>query len=298
MSVATTPVSPTRPALWLSVLQLVRVGTLFSPAADVVASWCVAELPWRAEAARAALASVALYAAGMVWNDIADRRLDAVQRPERPLPSGRVSLALALALGTALLGIGLAVSPCRGHHGLIAALVLCYDFLGKRVEWLGALNMGLLRALNLATALAAGGATVGEGPRTALLSASACYGLYILAVTVLGIFEDAEPVRPRAVAAVQAAPPLAACCGLLAVQQGLWPAPLLALLPVLWFARRNRLRTHWDRAAIRASMTWLLLGTMLYTSLLALAAGQPWAAAGIAAVIVPARWIARRIALT
>jgi 4-hydroxybenzoate polyprenyltransferase len=276
----------------------VRVGTLFSPAADVVASWCVAELPWQAAAARAALASVALYAAGMVWNDIADRRLDAVQRPERPLPSGRVSLGFALALGTVLLGLGLAVSPCRGHHGLIAVLVLAYDFLGKRVEWLGALNMGLLRALNLATGLAAGGAAVAEGPRTALLAASACYGLYILAVTVLGIFEDAVQVRPRAVAAVQAAPPLAALCGLFAVQRGFWPAPLLAVPAVLWFARRNRLRTHWDRAAIRASMTWLLLGTMLYTSLLALAAGQPWAAVGIAAVIVPARWIARRIALT
>lgn len=282
----------------MPLLRLLRVGTLFSPAADVVASWSVAGLPWTGAAARAALASTAIYAAGMVWNDVADRRLDAVQRPERPLPSGQVTVQMAVLLGCCLLVLGVAASPCPAHHATLAVLVLAYDFLGKRVVWLGALGMGLLRALNLGTGLCVGGAAVSEPARTALLSASACYGLYITAVTVLGCFEDSSTVRPRAVAAVQAAPPLLALCGLFAVQQSWWPAPALAVPPILAFARRNRTRTQWDRAAIRASMTWLLLGTMLYTSLLALAAGQPLAALGIAGAIAPARWIARRIALT
>ena len=65
----------------------------------------------------------------------------------------RFSLAFAATLGAALFAAAIAVSPCRAHHGLIAALVLVYDFLGKRVEWLGALNMGALRALNLCTGL-------------------------------------------------------------------------------------------------------------------------------------------------
>jgi len=34
------------------------------------------QTPWTADAARAAVASVACYAAGMVWNDVADRGLD------------------------------------------------------------------------------------------------------------------------------------------------------------------------------------------------------------------------------
>ena len=46
------------------------------------------------------------------------------------------------------------------------------------------------------------------------------------------------------------------------------------------------------------SMTLLLLGTMLYTALLALAAGRPAEAVGIVLAILPARWISRRIALT
>ena len=282
----------------LPLLRLVRVGTLFSPAADVVASLALAGLPWNGAAACAVAASVSLYAAGMVWNDIADRRLDAIQRPERPLPRGDVSLSFAVTLGLLLLVFGVAISPCRAHHGLIGALVLAYDFGGKRIAWLGALVMGTLRALNLGTALALGGDAVPAAARTVLVGAAACYAIYIVAVTVLGIFEDTPNVRPRAVAAVQAAPPVAALCGIWLAQGGLWPAPAVAALPVLLFLRRNARQRTWDRAAIRVSMTWLLLGTMLYTALLALAAGRPVEALAIALAIAPARWISRRIALT
>ena len=46
---------------------------------------------WAAGAAVLPLASVCLYWAGMALNDWADRDLDAVERPERPIPSGRVA---------------------------------------------------------------------------------------------------------------------------------------------------------------------------------------------------------------
>ncbi|WP_235934646.1 UbiA family prenyltransferase, partial [Agromyces humi] len=50
------------------------------------------------------LASVFLYSGGMALNDYADRRLDAVERPERPIPSGRISPRRAL-------GVAVAVRP-------------------------------------------------------------------------------------------------------------------------------------------------------------------------------------------
>lgn len=284
----------------LPILRLLRVGTLFSPAADVVAGAAVAGLPWSPELARAALASLLLYAAGMVWNDIADRRLDAVQRPERPLPSGAVGVPFALGLGLALLAGGLLLSPCLPHHAAIALLVLVYDFLGKRVEWLGACLMGALRAINLGTGWALAVALQADHPDATqrVLIAASCYGAYIVAVTILGIFEDLPNVKGRAVATVQAAPPLAAWAGIVSVQGSLWPAPAIAAVPALLFLRRNsRIRT-WSQAEIRRSMTFLLLGTMLYTASLAFAAGRWPEALGIAAVIAPARWISRRIALT
>lgn len=283
----------------LGILRLLRVGTLFSPAADVTASIAVLGLPWDAAAGRAVAASVCLYAAGMVWNDIADRRLDAVHRPERPLPSGQVPLPLAIGVGTVLVALGLAVSPCLEFHFVIAGLVLAYDFVLKRVDWLGVIGMGTLRGLNLATALAvAAEDTITADAALSLRIAAICYFVYICAVTVLGIYEDRPNVRPRAVASVQSAPPLAALVGLVAAQNGLWPAPALALLPVLWFARRNARMRQFDQGAIRRSMTFLLLGTMLYTALLCLAVERWLEAAAIAAAILPARWIARRISLT
>lgn len=282
----------------LPLLRLLRVGTLFSPCADVVASFAIAGLPYDGTAVRAVGASLLLYAAGMVWNDVADRRLDAVQRPERPLPRGDVTPGFAAALGTLLLAGGVLLSPCRAHHGLIAALVLAYDFGGKRVPWLGALGMGALRAMNLATGLAVAGQALPAERARDLLVAAGCYAIYIVAVSVLGAYEDEPRVRGRAVAAVQAAPPLAAFAGIAAVQGGFWPAPALALVPAMWFLRRNSTTRSWDQAAIRRSVTLLLIGTMVYTALLSLAAGRPWAAAAIAAAVPAARAIARRIMLT
>lgn len=285
------------PAL-LPVLRLLRVGTLFSPAADVVASACIAQLTWDRSVAAAVVASVALYAAGMVWNDVADRREDAIQRPERPLPRGDVSLPFAIGLGTVLLAIGLGVSPCPLHHGLIAALVLAYDFVCKRIAALGAVVMGSLRALNLGTALALGGDAVPVEWRNALFVAAACYGLYIVAVTVLGILEDHASPRPGAVVAVQLVPPLVALFALWTVQGNVWPAPAIASVPIAWFLFSVARETAWSQRSIRRSMMFLLLGTMVFTALLALAAARPIEAAAIAAVIVPARLIARRISLT
>lgn len=295
----------------LPYLRLLRAGTLFSPGCDVVAGFCILGAPWSAEAFGAVAASICLYAAGMVWNDVADRRTDAVLRPERPLPRGDVPLPAAVALGAALIAGGLLLSPpdYRLHHAMLAALVLAYDFAAKRIALLGALTMGLLRGLNLMTAAAplwlsvwpAEAAPAGSAPAAVppdLLAAAGCYAVYVIAVTVLGIFEDVPRVRARAVVAVQTAPLIAGPVGILAVQDALWPAPALSLLPVLAFARRNRAVAVWDQRAIRRSMLFLLLGTMLYTALLCAAAGRWWEAAGIAACIPLARRVARRISLT
>lgn len=289
-----------RPHPVLALLRLCRIGAWFSPAADVLAGAAITQVALGTPVARAMLASTLIYGAGMVWNDIADRRLDAEQRPERPLPSGHISLGVAVALGVGLLAVGLWASPCRAHHAWIVALVMLYDFRGKKVEWLGALNMGSLRALNLGTGLALADAhgALTEEARRALFLAALCYGIYIVAVTILGIFEDARSVPPRAISTVQAAPPIVAFAGIAVVQGGWWPATLLAALPTLWFLRRNARTREWSQARIRESMTYLLLGTMLYTSLLTLAAGRPIEAAAIAAAIPLARKIARSISLT
>lgn len=282
----------------MSVLRLCRIGTWFSPAADVLASSAIAQIALGSDVVRAMFASVLLYGAGMVWNDIADRKVDAVQRPERPLPRGDLSMVFAVTFGLMLLAGGILLSPCRMHHGLIAALVLVYDFLSKHAPFLGALNMGVLRGLNLGTGMALASEPLPAPVRQSLLVAAGCYGIYIVAVTIVGIFEDTPSVRGRAVAAVQTAPPILAFAGIATVQGGFWPAPAIAALPVRWFLRRNSTTVEWTQTAIRKSMMYLLLGTMLYTALLTLAAGRWPEALGIALAIPLARRIARSISLT
>jgi 4-hydroxybenzoate polyprenyltransferase len=291
--VSTGPGSPRRISPWL---RLCRAGTLFSPAADVVAGACLAGLPWTLDLGRAAVASVLVYAAGMVLNDHADRREDARLRPERPIPSGEIAARTALLAGLALLAAAVAIAPWRAHWALLALGVLAYDYLGKRSLIVGAPLMGLLRAANLAggAAFAAQSHALGE----AVLLPALAYALYVLSVTVLGHYEDVPRIGRRAVVGVQSVPPLAALLALLALPER---APALALgLPLVaaFFARLRRVGAAWDRSSIRGSMTWLLLGTMLYTALLCVGSGRPYEAAGIALAVVPARWIGRRIALT
>ena len=69
-------------------------------------------------------------------------------------------------------------------------------------------------------------------------------------------------------------------------------------LAAIALARRNRLVSQWTQAEIRKSMMFLLLGTMLYTSLLCLTAARHAEALAVLAAVLPARWIARRISLT
>lgn len=100
------------------------------------------------------ISTVCLYAAGIVFNDIFDFELDKVERPERVLPSGRVSLKNAIIFGTILNIVGIIsafqVSVLSGYLAVaIAISCLVYDKFAKHNAVLGPLNMGLCRGLNL-----------------------------------------------------------------------------------------------------------------------------------------------------
>jgi 4-hydroxybenzoate polyprenyltransferase len=83
------------------------------------------------------LASVALYSGGMALNDWADREVDAAERPERPIPSGRVSARAALAVVGVCTAAGLTLAALGGgRRAFVAALplaasILAYDTVAK-----------------------------------------------------------------------------------------------------------------------------------------------------------------------
>ena len=96
-----------------AVAELVRLPAVLSVPGDVLvgaaASGQVRDVrPGRA--AGLAAASSCLYLAGMALNDYADREVDAVERPGRPIPSGRVTPEFALGLAAALTAAGAALA--------------------------------------------------------------------------------------------------------------------------------------------------------------------------------------------
>ena len=100
------------------------------------------------------LASVFLYSGGMALNDYADRRLDAVERPERPIPSGRIAPRRALGIAAACLAVGLGLAATGGgRRGLAVAVplvgaIVSYNTVFKETA-AGPISMAACRGLDV-----------------------------------------------------------------------------------------------------------------------------------------------------
>jgi len=100
------------------------------------------------------LSTIGLYGGGIVFNDVFDADLDRIERPERAIPSGAISKKEATLLGIVLLCIGiLAAFAFSLRSGIIAFLILVfalvYNKFSKHYAFLGPLNMGVCRGMNL-----------------------------------------------------------------------------------------------------------------------------------------------------
>jgi 4-hydroxybenzoate polyprenyltransferase len=129
----------------LAWLQLVRLPNLLTVPGDPIAGTLLtgAALDWRP-----VTASVCFYAAGLISNDVFDAAEDTRDRPDRPIPSGRVSRTAAGIVAVALAVTGLALVPTLIGVALLTAIIL-YNAGGKRIPVVGAVNMGLCRGLSL-----------------------------------------------------------------------------------------------------------------------------------------------------
>ena len=100
------------------------------------------------------LSTIGLYGGGIVFNDIFDAPLDRIERPERPIPRGTISIQAALLVGIVFFLIGLTAAfvanPVAGYLAFFIVLAaLLYNKWGKHHAILGPPNMGLCRGLNL-----------------------------------------------------------------------------------------------------------------------------------------------------
>ncbi len=141
-------------------LRIMRPANMVTAVADILAGIAISgallgniDTPWSAIIGLC-LSTACLYAGGIVFNDVFDAKLDKVERPERAIPSGTISLRNAALLGCALLISGiLLASAVNLTSGLLAFGVSCfaliYNRVGKHHPFFGPLNMGICRGLNL-----------------------------------------------------------------------------------------------------------------------------------------------------
>lgn len=174
--------------------------------------------------------SVFLYAGGVVLNDVFDAKLDGVERPERPIPSGVVSIKEAATLGAILMLLGCAlafmVSNTSGYiAGILAASIYIYDAIAKQHSFFGPFVMGICRGLNLLLGLS----ILGDLP---IFWIAIIPVLYIFAVTLISRGEVHGDNKKHI---VMAALMYAVVVGLIATGITVHSTNLLISLPFLIF---------------------------------------------------------------
>jgi 4-hydroxybenzoate polyprenyltransferase len=148
-------------------LQLTRPANVVTAIADIWAGFAIAGAwddllvdvalgggSFWANLAWLSSSTIGLYAGGVAFNDVFDAKLDAVERPERPIPSGRADQKTAAWMSFLLLlmGVFAAAQVSMLSAGIatgVAVLAVVYDAWGKHQFWIGPINMGLCRTGNL-----------------------------------------------------------------------------------------------------------------------------------------------------
>ena len=301
-------------------VQLLRLPAVFTALADIFLGYMLthASLTDAPVSLGSLLAtSACLYLAGMVFNDVFDRRVDAVERPQRPIPSGRVSLRAAVILGAILMIFGLVaaaslrwVDPllCGWNPLFVAALlvaaILLYDGWLNSTP-LGSVAMGSCRFLNVILGASASGFLFGKPFYNPQRWIAAGLAIYVAGVTWFSRSEAQESRRGPLIGAS-----LVINAGLLTLLAWVWrgqPGPTktmpLLLLAFIALTINKRILTAISNpspAAVQATVRTLLLSIITIDAAMIFAKTNDIVlATGIAAgLLVPALLLGRLAKVT
>lgn len=282
-------------------LQLTRPANVITALADVLAGYALAAVAAPSGLAWLLLASASLYAGGVVLNDAFDAELDARERPERPIPSGQAERKKAFRFGAALLLLGIAAAfgagLTAGYIALgIAITALLYNAAAKHSVIAGPYVIGVCRALNLLLGLSVATAELfAERAWIAVLPL-----IYVAAIGLLAQGEvQAIEQRQRwisfflVVSAITALAALTLRLPFALPAFALVAGFALAVLPAFWRAAKDA-----DPTQTRMTVKTALLGIVIFDA--ALATGHAGIVYGLAilSLLLVARPLARRFAVT
>lgn len=243
-------VLPTAPRTdWSAVLELFKPVTWFPPVwafgCGVVASGAPVDGRWGLVALGLLLAGPMVCATSQAVNDWFDRHVDAINEPNRPIPSGRIpgrmGLWIAVAWTALSLLVGLTLGPW-GFGATVLALALAWAYSApplrlKQDGWWGNTATGLsYETLPWITAAAV---MAGGAPDARLMLVALLYGIGAHGIMTLNDFKAIEGDRRMGIASLPARHgPVAAAwiaCAFMAVPQvaviallALWGAPFHA----------------------------------------------------------------------
>lgn len=246
------------------------------------------------------LAMSGFYVGGMWLNDAFDRKIDARERPERPIPSGEVSARLVFAVGFGLMALGLALLAAVGYGfaggtgfwpvlgGLaLGAAITLYDAWHKSNP-ASPLLMGLCRVLVYVTAALA--VVVALPPL--LLGGAAALLCHLIGLTYVAKQETLGEVRNLWPLLFLMAPPIyGATVGGFDSPSGLF----LWLGFVAWLGFSVALLIRREPGDVPRAVISLIAGISLLDGLLIAAAGAPGLAwlgvLGFALTLGLQRWV-------
>jgi 4-hydroxybenzoate polyprenyltransferase len=213
----------------LAWLKLLRLPNVFTAVADVMMGYLLTNgrpepvLLFGLLVATSGL----LYLSGMVLNDVFDAEVDARERPDRPIPSGRISRAAATNVALGLLFSGLLAAWIATYLAndwrpgaiafLLALCIFLYDGALKRTP-AAPLLMGMCRCLNVLLGMSLAIPFWNRGE----LFIAAGIGVYVVGVTIFARTEARATARGRLV------------CGLIVLLAGI---ALLAFVPAMTLNR-------------------------------------------------------------
>ncbi len=258
---------------------------------DVLAAW----------AAIIAFAMSCFYIGGMILNDWMDLAVDRVERPRRPLPSGRIHPRTALAAACFLFVFGLAVLwLLHGGFGLRLGLILvaaiaAYDATHKKSP-LAVLLMGACRGLvyTVPALLIAVCGTDLSWNHPKILIPAAVITAYTVCITIVSRSEVSNALDLRKYLAVLMPVGVLAMVGVLKPAKMEWWIAIAAFAVALWLARAVKFVFAKPPKTVPAILTWLS-GMCLIDAYFLTLLGYPVAALIAGGCFALTAWGHRRI---
>jgi 4-hydroxybenzoate polyprenyltransferase len=280
-------------------VELVRAPAALSVPGDALAGAAAAGT-LRPRTAGLAAASVCLYWAGMAANDWADRELDAKERPERPIPSGRVAPTTAVGLAAGLTAAGVALAGLTGGRKALAVAVplagavWAYDTVLKDTV-AGPAAMAACRGLDVLL-----GASAGRLRRAVVPALTVAAHTYTVTALSRREVEGADRVLPAATLAGTAGIAVAA-----ALPQGrerwwrrLLPAALSGWYGASYGTTQVRAIDKPEAGNVRAAVGAGITGLPALQGALIARCGAPVTGAAVAAAAPLGRRLAKRFSPT